>query len=145
MVARETFFMQGQSKACASFLSLLPAFIWKVQSKPALGPKKPSLRVAACIISGTGCDLGWWRWTNTKGELQGECAIGVNFMCLFIKCLGWSEEHWRYDADIPWPYYPYFWTLKEELCETRAAGVAVFLCAHRCTACSSCDTALCGV
>lgn len=58
MDARETFFMQEQCKACASFLSSLPAFIWKVQSKPALGPKKPSLRVAACTISSTGCDLG---------------------------------------------------------------------------------------
>lgn len=75
---RETFSMQGQCQACASFPPLLPAFIWKVQCKPALGPKKPShTGMPVCILR------QYWLWTLDDGDGQtpGETAKRMCHRC----------------------------------------------------------------
>lgn len=139
--------MQGQAVPSLCLLSSLSVcFHLEGTVQACAWPQEViSMRVAACILTSTGC--GPWMMERDKHQvkLQEECAMCVNFRCLFMKWIEWSEAHWRYDADIPWTYYPYFWTVTEELCEMRAMVVALFLWAHRCTSCSSCAIALCGV
>lgn len=82
---RETFSMQGQCQAYASFPPSLPAFIWKIQCKPALGKKPSHMRVAACTLSSTGCGL--WMVEMDKHQVR----LQENVQYVWTSCVcSWS-------------------------------------------------------
>lgn len=86
--------MQGQAVPSLCLLSSL-SMCFHLEGTVQAGPwpqEAVSMRVAACVLTNTGCGPWMMEMDQHQVKLQAECAMCVNFMCLFMTWIGWAEK-----------------------------------------------------